>query len=151
MTVVMEEKHQDYQVITVNEQRYALPVANLVRVVPLRQILHLPGTPGWLLGVVHVHNAIVPVIELNAMLDSLSSEAYSAELPLLVLIHHPDDHHRYLAVAATDLTDLIDDSELAGTHSTIHPVLLDITEQNQQKLHWLDDNRLFDYLLRESQ
>ena len=51
------------------QERYALEVAAVEDVQPLKELTPLPGTPDFLAGVVSVHGRLVAVIDLKRFLD----------------------------------------------------------------------------------
>jgi purine-binding chemotaxis protein CheW len=50
-------------------ERYALPAAAVLEVFPLEQLTRLPRTPPFLLGVCNHRGRILPVVELESLLD----------------------------------------------------------------------------------
>jgi chemotaxis signal transduction protein len=138
-----------YQLIVINDQQYALPVHCITTVLALENILRLPGTASWLSGVVHVRNAIVPVININKLIE-VDDPAHQSNCQLLVLLHHPLDSQRLLGISVTDLTILIYPSELAemASSSSTHQCLIDSVNDDSQQIHLLDIANLFEQLLQ---
>ena len=54
-----------YVVMSLDEQRYALPLAVVKRVVRVVEVSALPKTPPVILGVINVEGAVIPVINLR--------------------------------------------------------------------------------------
>ena len=138
-----------YQLIIINDQQYALPVHCISTVLALENVLRLPGTASWLSGVVHVRNAIVPVINLNKLIE-VDDPAHQSNGPLLVLLQHPLESQRLLGLSVTDLTILMYQSELAemASSSTTHQCLINIVNDDSQKIYLLDIANLFEQLLQ---
>lgn len=139
-----------YQVLHLNHQHYAVPVQSIISVLALEKILSLPDTPNWLTGIVHVRNAIVPVVNLSFLfeVDSLIDESRH---PLLVLLHHPHDAQRWLALCVSDMTQLIDTEQLAETslRSSLHPCVKHVVDIDPHPLHLLDISKLFEQLMKD--
>jgi chemotaxis signal transduction protein len=139
-----------YQVMLLNHQHYAVPVQSIISVLALEKILSLPDTPNWVTGVVHVRNAIVPVVNLSFLfeVDSLIDESRH---PLLVLLRHPHDSQRWLALCVTDITQLIDTEQLAETslRSSPHPCVKHVVDIDSQPLHLLNISKLFEQLMKD--
>lgn len=139
-----------YQVMLLNHQHYAVPVHSIISVLSLEKILSLPNTPNWLTGVVHVRNAIVPVVNLSFLfeIDSLADESRH---PLLVLLRHPHDSQSWLALCVTDITQLINTEQLAETSlsSSSHPCVKHVVNIDSQPLYLLDISKLFEQLRKD--
>ena len=138
-----------YQLIIINDQQYALPVHCITTVLALENILRLPGTASWLSGVVHVRNAIVPVVNMNKLIE-VDVTHHQFNCPLLVLLHHPLDSQRLLGLSVTDVTILMYHSELAemASSSSTHQCLINSVNDDSQKIHLLDIANLFEQLLQ---
>lgn len=139
-----------YQVMMLNQQEYAVPVRSIVSVLALEKILSLPNTPNWLTGVVHVRNAIVPVVNLTLLLE-VDSKTEEFRHPLLVLLQHPQDPQRWLALCITDITRLINTEEWGETAlaTSTHHCIKNIVESDSQQLYLLDINKLFEQLMMD--
>lgn len=139
-----------YQMMTLNQLHFAVPVQSILSVLPLQKMLSLPNTPNWLMGVVHVRNAIVPVLNVNLLLkmDSLADESGH---PLLVLLCHPQDTQRWLVLCVSDITQLIDAKNLdkIDSSSLLPPYVKQVVEVESQQLHLLDLSKLFEHLITD--
>jgi len=139
-----------YQLIVINHDRFIVPVHSIIRVLPLENILRLPQTADWLSGVVHIGNSIVPVINLNELINP-GNPVIQPAYPLLVLLRHPLDSQRWLALCVTDLNGVLfnDDLIKMTSSTTIHPCLRIVLDNDSQKIHWLDISRIFEQLIEE--
>lgn len=54
-------------VFHIGPDRYGLPLASIVRVLPLLQLKQLPLTPDYVAGLMDLHGAHVPVIDLSRL------------------------------------------------------------------------------------
>ena len=126
-----------YQLIVIEDQQYALPVHCITTVLALENVLRLPGTNSWLSGVVHVRNAIVPVVNMNKLIE-VDVTHHQFNCPLLVLLHHPLDSQRLLGLSVTDVTILMYHSELAemASSSSTHQCLINSVNDDSQKIHY---------------
>lgn len=66
--VAMRAHVTDLLVVRVGRARYAVPLLSLGGVVPLPDLMPLPGAPGFVAGVAHVHGRVMTVIHLSALL-----------------------------------------------------------------------------------
>lgn len=149
MSAQMQLNQDIYQLIVTNGEQYAVPVHSISTVLALENILRLPGTPQWVSGVVHIRNAIVPVANLNKLIEV--DDSAQSPYRLLVVLHHPHNSQRWLAVCATDLTSLINKKELAEmpSSSITHQCLINSVENHSQPIHMLDIANLFEQLMQE--
>jgi purine-binding chemotaxis protein CheW len=65
---------------------YGLPASAVESIVPVQEITHVPGTPGWVLGVVNVRGEIESVLDLGAVLG-LGQAEITPESRLLIAQH----------------------------------------------------------------
>jgi len=56
-------------VILVEDHRYALPLANVVRIVSATEVTELPNAPVGILGIINFQGAIIPVLNLRQRLN----------------------------------------------------------------------------------
>lgn len=150
MSSELRSDHDIYQLVVINDEQYALPVHSINSVLALENLLRLPGTPQWVNGVVHIRNAIVPVVNLNDLIDVRSPEHQSTS-PLLILLCNPLNSRRWLALCVTDLTSIMlkNDLDDMPSNPSTHPCLVKIVQHKSQKIHLLDINRLFEQLMKE--
>lgn len=50
-------------------ERYAVESTRVAAVAPLRQLVAVPGVPGFILGIAHVRGALVAVLDLRVLFD----------------------------------------------------------------------------------
>lgn len=151
MTAESRSDNDIYQLVVISDQQYALPVQSIICVSALENILPLPKTPHWISGVVHIRNAIVPVINLNELIN-VANPASKKPFTLGVLLRHPLDPGRWLVLCVTDLANVINKVELAemSSRSPSHPCLINVLENESQTIQLLDIRRLFEQLIKES-
>lgn len=147
MSAESQLDHDVYQLIAMNGEQYAVPVHCITTVLALENVLPLPDTPQWVSGVAHIRNAIVPVVNLNKLI-AVGDPALQSDYRLLVMLHHPKDSQRWLALCATDLISLIDKKQLVemSSSTTTHHCLINIVDNDSQKIHLLDIVNLFEQL-----
>lgn len=150
MPVELPMDNDVYQLIAVNREHYAIPVHCVSAILALENVLRLPGTPDWVSGVVHIHNAVVPVVNLNKLIE-VEDPALHSHYQLLALLHHPQDSQRWLGLCVTDLTNLMNKTDLAEmpSSSSTHPCLINIVDNNSQKIHILNIANIFEQLMQE--
>ena len=54
-------------VFHIDQDRYALPLAAVLRALPLARLKALPGAPVWVPGLLDLHGQAIPVIDLSAL------------------------------------------------------------------------------------
>ena len=75
-------------VFKLDEQRYAVPLVVVERVVQVAEITPLPGAPLMILGVINVHGQVVAVLDLRRHLGLRSRELMLSDELLLVRTAH---------------------------------------------------------------
>ena len=71
-------------VFQLNEQRYALPLATVERVVRMVEITPLPGLPAFIHGVINAQGKIIPVLDLRRRLG-LPGRPISLEDQMIII------------------------------------------------------------------
>lgn len=64
----MADLHK-FAVFRLDAQRYALPIADVERIVPIVEITPLSGAPEIISGVINVAGAVIPVIDMRRRLN----------------------------------------------------------------------------------
>jgi purine-binding chemotaxis protein CheW len=75
----------DLLVFSLGKQQFALPVGQVSTVVPRAALTALPGAPVELLGLLRLHGALCPVIDIRARLGLSVAAAHIAEC--IVVMH----------------------------------------------------------------
>ncbi|KAB8037336.1 chemotaxis protein CheW [Janthinobacterium aquaticum] len=75
-------------VFHIGNDRYGLPLADIVRVLPLLQLKQLPLTPDYVAGLMDLHGAHVPVIDLSR-LAGLAPAATQFDTRIVVVNYRP--------------------------------------------------------------
>ena len=142
--------NKNYQLLEINGEQFAVPVQCVFTVFASQKILPLPATPPWLSGVVHLHNAIVPVVNLNELVGVRNQSSYG-DYPFTVLLTHPEDSQRWLAICVDDLTHVINETDLAEKvlASSENQSVIKTFQNQTQIIHIIDLVRLFDQLMQE--
>lgn len=60
-----EDRRLPLVVFVIEEQRYALPLAVVERVLPMIAVAPLPKSPAIALGVINLHGVVVPVLDIR--------------------------------------------------------------------------------------
>jgi purine-binding chemotaxis protein CheW len=70
-TTTLRAPEQVLQVIEfrLGGERYAVESAHVAAVAPLRQLVPVPGVPGFILGLAHVRGMLVAVLDLRVLFD----------------------------------------------------------------------------------
>lgn len=64
----------DLLVFNLDQQRFALPVKQILRVVPRARLTALPGAPAGLIGMLRLHGELLPVVDLRPSLRLPTTE-----------------------------------------------------------------------------
>jgi chemotaxis-related protein WspB len=70
-----------------DNDRYALPATQVVEVLPLVELKHIPNAPAWVAGAFSYRGAPVPVIDLSML--ALGRAAQRRLSTRTVLVHYP--------------------------------------------------------------
>ena len=73
-------------VFLIEQQRYALPLASVVRIVSASEITKLPNTPTSMLGVINFQGEVIPVLNLRQRFNLAEREVGSKHHFLIALI-----------------------------------------------------------------
>ena len=65
-------------VFHIGRDRYGLPLAAIVRVLPLLELKQLPLTPDYVAGLMDLHGTPVPVIDLSRLAGLAPRPEYSS-------------------------------------------------------------------------
>jgi chemotaxis-related protein WspB len=88
----------------IGRERYALPLVAVARVLPVAQLKPLPGAPSWVPGLLDLHGAAVPVVDLSRLAGHVP-EAVRYDTRIL-LVDYPlgDGRTRALGLKAERVT-----------------------------------------------
>jgi purine-binding chemotaxis protein CheW len=64
--------------VRIDDERYALPIRDVIEVARLSELTPVPGAPSAVLGVHNLRGQLVPVIDLGAVVGMARSDARSA-------------------------------------------------------------------------
>jgi len=79
-----ESKTLALLVFTVGEQRYGIPVTNVVRIIEMVTITHLPGVPDTIKGIINVQGDTVPIIDLRHRFKA-PTQHYGLNTPIILV------------------------------------------------------------------
>jgi chemotaxis-related protein WspB len=91
--------------------RYALDSGHIVEIIPLLQAKKIPGTPGYVAGMINYRGMPVPVFDLCALAGGSPCRHYFSTR--IILVHYPlaDDQQRLIGLIAERATDVVSCSE----------------------------------------
>lgn len=118
--------HEEVLEFTLAGERYAIELAELQEILPLKEVTFLPGAPPFILGVINVRGKIIAVCDFLAFsgIPRLASST-----PALVLILHDEAHAVGLAAEAVRGVCRLPRQDLQGAraaapglhHAHLHP------------------------------
>ena len=88
---------------TLDELNYALPLNNVLRVIPVVEIRFLPNAPEIITGIINVHGQIIPVIDIRKRFG-LTEREIGLEDRMIIA----DTGKRQVVILADTVTGLID-------------------------------------------
>ncbi len=83
MSATLERSILQLVVFLIHDQRYALPVLSVDRVLPMVAVTPLPNLPAVALGVINVHGQVIPILDIRHRLG-FPPKVYGLETHLLV-------------------------------------------------------------------
>ncbi len=91
-------------VFSVANDRYALPVADLIEVLPLLKLKQMPQTPAWVAGLMNYRGSPVLVIDINSMMIGKPCQAIVSTRILLTPVRRKDGIEKILGLMAESVT-----------------------------------------------
>ncbi|MFH1052266.1 MAG: chemotaxis protein CheW [bacterium] len=73
---------------SISDERYAIDVDNIIEVISLKEITHLPCTPNFILGIINVRGKIIAVISLKKFLNL--PEKGNGDNKKIIIVKHRD-------------------------------------------------------------
>lgn len=131
-------------VFHIGPDRYGLPLATIVRVLPLMQLKQLPLTPDYVAGLMDLHGAHVPVIDLSR-LAGLAPAAPQFDTRIVVVNYQLDDGStRALGLMASHVRGIeqIDDAALGASGVLTAPFLGQVASQPDGMLQLVELQQL---------
>ncbi len=101
-------------VFHIGADRYGLPLAAVRRVLPAAALKQLPLTPDWVAGLLDLHGAPVPVIDLSRLAGRVPEQVWYDTRIVLV-----DYHRRQLGLLAEHVAGIETVDEQALTHTGV--------------------------------
>lgn len=102
-------------VFQLDDQRYALRLSNVVRVLPMMEVTSLPGVPAVVVGAIDVAGRVIAVLDLRCRFGLPAREPRLSD----VLIVVRTDRSRWFALPADSVVGLVErpDAEVTPTAS----------------------------------
>ena len=129
-------------VFHLDEQRYALRLSNVVRVLPMMEVTPLPGAPAVVVGAIDVAGRVIAVLDLRCRFGLPAREPRLSD----VLIVVRTDRSRWFALPADSVTGLVGppDAEVIPTASIALGLLhVDGVVKIDQGMAWIHDADTF--------
>jgi len=92
----------------IGRDRYGLPLAGIVRVLPLLELKQLPLTPDYVAGLMDLHGTPVPVIDLSRLAGLPAAAAQFDTRIVIVDYRAPGGTTRALGLMATQVRGIAD-------------------------------------------
>ncbi|MCX7111909.1 MAG: chemotaxis protein CheW [Proteobacteria bacterium] len=91
-------------VLSVGNDRYAIPVADLVEVLPLLTLKQLPQTPEWVAGLMNYRGNAVLVIDTSILMTGKPCQSIVSTRILLTSVRRKDGAGKLLGLMAEGVT-----------------------------------------------
>ncbi|WP_258239796.1 chemotaxis protein CheW [Pseudidiomarina homiensis] len=123
------------------QQRFAVPLDNVVRVLPCLLPEHLPSAPEQVVGVIDLHGELLPVFDFAAIMQLPEHELAYHDQMLLLRLAKQDV---VIAVQRVeDVLDLPEDAFKASNAEHLHtPALIAVAQHDEQLLFIADVEQL---------
>lgn len=95
-------------VFHIGRDRYGLPLAGIVRVLPLLELKQLPLTPDYVAGLMDLHGVPVPVIDLSRLAGLPPAAAQFDTRIVIVDYHAPGGDTHALGLLASQVRGIAD-------------------------------------------
>ncbi len=82
-----EEPQRQFVVFRLDETEFAVPIEQVLRIIPLMESTRVPRAPAFLEGVINLHGDIVPVVDLKKRFQ-LMETPYGEETRIVVVQVH---------------------------------------------------------------
>jgi chemotaxis-related protein WspB len=131
-------------VFHIGHERYGLPLAAVVRVLPAAQLARLPLAPGFVAGLLDLHGEAVPVIDLARLAGAEPGAARYDTRILLVDYPAPCGNLKTLGLEAKGVTGIetIDDNAFAPSGVAAAPFLGKVASNERGLLQLVDIDAL---------
>jgi purine-binding chemotaxis protein CheW len=102
-------KTEQLTVFRLDEQRYALPLTNVLRVVRAAELTPLPNAPDIVLGIIDVSGSVLPVINLRRRFDlsereiAVDDQFLIARMDQRTIVLPIDKAEGVIEIAATEI------------------------------------------------
>ena len=91
-------------IITVGEQTYGIPVTNVVRIIEMVTITHLPGAPDTITGIINLQGSTVPIIDLRHRFNA-PTQNYGLNTPIILV--NANSTGQILGLVSDTVTDVV--------------------------------------------
>ena len=91
-------------VFSVGDDRYALPAADLIEVLPLLTLKQLPQTPEWVAGLLNYRGEPVLVVDISTLMTGKPCRAIVSTRILLTSVQRGDGTGKVLGLMAEGVT-----------------------------------------------
>lgn len=127
-------------VFHIGRERFGLPLAALVRVLPAARLAALPLAPGYVPGLLDLHGEPVPVVDLERLAGAPPAPVHYDTRILLVDFPAPDGSLRKLGLRAARVTGVesIDPARIGPSGVTAAPFLGDVGSNDNGMVQLVD-------------
>jgi purine-binding chemotaxis protein CheW len=129
-------------VFRLDEQRYALRLSNVVRVLPMMEVTPLPGAPAAVVGAIDVAGRVIAVLDLRCRFGLPAREPLLSDVLIVVCT----DRSRWFALPADSVVGLVErpDDEVIPTASIALGLRhIDGVVKVDQGMAWIHDADTF--------
>jgi chemotaxis-related protein WspB len=129
-------------VFHIGRERYALPLASVLRVLPVARLKALPGAPHFVPGLLDLHGEAIPVIDLSRLAGT-PPDAVRYDTRILLVDIDAAGRRRRLGLKAERVIGVASiDGELADAGVASAPWLGQVAPGTDGMLQLLDPDRL---------
>ena len=147
--LIFQEEHDDKV-----KTRYGYKISNMNFLVPEGMgseviqnpnIFNLPNSPTWIVGLINIRGNIIPVMNIDKLLNKISDKKYSN-----ILVLNKSDNQKAIAIMINDLPISLEHNDSTASSSNYPEQLLDFVSDgfSQQNNDWIEfsPQKLFEKL-----
>lgn len=132
----IQEIDQQYLTFTLADEEYGLEILSVQEIKSWAPVTPIPCAPSYLLGVMNLRGAIVPVIDLRNRLG-LPSQPPSETTAIIIIRCHDERDHRAAGIVVDSVADvqylnLETIQKAANVDAAINPDFISALAQNQE-------------------
>ena len=133
-------------IFNIGTERYALKAKDVVEILPLTSLKHIPQAPNFILGLLDYRGSPVPIIDLCEITENRYCNKVLSSRIILVNYLNANNRHHVLGLTAEKVTETVnfdnDDFNDSGISIEEAPFLGAITKKDDIMIQFIEINNL---------